>query len=308
MQHEQSSSLPARWRGNGTVQEACFKQADGLWHKPETAHLLNMQSSCLKPFSYDLPEKHRTAMNSHRKGTAEMLIKGRIWKGFTKINHLVLWPAVSESLSNIQWFLRKTKSIIWAYPSPKPIKSALVHSFTNLETSCINQCHQMKLKLIVSVKNHTWIMILLFCGQILFHKIRVSYPVFENGGIGHQGVPPFSCFFSSWNNEKRLLGGPAAALAEVSGTHSWKGHWHQGLWWCSGVCGPWTLLGCLWARMAELGGSLHWQQGPGSKVKDIKGRKKRVGRMPGLTWSAPISISIQNSTILILRFRQFKHY
>lgn len=45
-----------------------------------------------------------------------------------------------------------------------------------------------------------------------------------------------------------------------------------------------------------------------SKVKDMKGSKKRVGRMPGLTWSAPIFISVQNSTITVLRFGQFKGY
>lgn len=61
-----------------------------------------------------------------------------------------------------------------------------------------------------------WIMTLAFCGQTLFQKIRASYPVFENEGTGHQRVPPFSCLFSPWNNEMRLLGCPAAALAEGS--------------------------------------------------------------------------------------------
>lgn len=68
------------------------------------------------------------------------------------------------------------------------------------------------LKLIIS----HWIMTLAFCGQTLFQKIRASYPVFENEGTGHQRVPPFSCLFSPWNNEMRLLGCPAAALAEGS--------------------------------------------------------------------------------------------
>lgn len=48
------------------------------------------------------------------------------------------------------------------------------------------------------------------------YKIRANYAVLENGGTGHQGVFPFSCLFSPRNNEMRLFGGPAAALAEVS--------------------------------------------------------------------------------------------
>lgn len=79
----------------------------------------------------------------------------------------------------------------------------------------------------ISVKNSTWIMTLACCGQILSHKLRASYPILGKDWTGHQGISPFSCSLSAWNNSRRLLGGPAVALADESvwatagdGTHT----------------------------------------------------------------------------------------
>lgn len=139
------------------------------------------------------------------------------------------------------------------------------------------------------------------------YKIKANYAGFENGGTGHQGVPPFSCLFSPWNNKMNLLGGPAAALAEVSGSPTAGKGIHTG---------SMAVLWCLWilktsgmplGKNGWVGGLPALTARVQFQSQGYEGRKMRVGRMTGLTRSPSISISIQNSTI-IWRFRQFKCY
>jgi len=114
----------------------------------------------------------------------------------------------------------------------------------------------------ISVKNSTWSMTLASCRQILSPISKASYPVFRKEGTGHQGVLPFCCSFSAWNNRRRLPGAlllpwqmtqcePLLEMARAPGAGL--------MLWCPQ--GPGTDLGCCRVRMAELWGWLHRRQG-----------------------------------------------
>lgn len=166
-----------------------------------------------------------------------------------------LWPAVSESLKDMYWFPRKTASTIWPLKTNNQITLLTLANklpfpkdswicFGSFPCEAGDSLHQSTtrnfqshetLKLMISVKNCTRITTLASCGQIASHKLKASYLVLVKEGSRHQGVLPFSCSFSAWNTRRRLLGGPAAALADESvwATAGW--HSHQELGWCFGV-------------------------------------------------------------------------